>query len=251
MKQTRCKIFRYFEAGIYLFLVFGYYQAGAFGVIVVNGCVFLLWGARQIMKIQKKILREDPAIDFLITMIFRFFLIGPMIILGLMYYNSTGQGMLIFDRQQNQVLSKINFYQYLKNEKTTDKRYFYSPEEQELIGIAHNVAFKAKIHLNKNDVNSVNRFHQNEKSNTAWQELRLGIKRCVESAAIEHLGETESKSVIFRSISIKNMNEVCPLSDKYGYQWVSDVEITQCYQKPNTQLERNVCLQRVGDSNYK
>lgn len=129
-----------------------------------------------------------------------------------------------------------------------DRRYFPALAEIKLVGITANVAYKVKISLNQNDIEAVKQYFSN--GNNTRDKLINHIESCVEKAIkVQHQVQDYPEMTI-RSFSLGNIDHYCPLSDEFGYQWASNLEIMQCYQKPNQEMEKRHCRERLNNSNY-
>ncbi len=186
---------------------------------------------------------------FLLAILCFMFVIVPLAILKASHYDQTGPGMIIYDKQQDMVIAELGFYQWLldRGKSGDDKRYVSTVAKSEWVSTV-NVAYKVKISLNQNDIEAVNQYFSN--GNNARDKLINHIESCVESAIKVQYQVQGYPDMTIRSFSLANMEHYCPLQENFGYQWGGDLEIMQCYQKPNQEMERHNCRERLSNSSY-
>lgn len=190
---------------------------------------------------------------FLLFLLCFFFIFVPILILVAWHYDQTGPGTIIYDKQQDIVVAELGFYHWLidRGKYGADKRYFSASGERALVGTTANVAYKVKISLDRADTDAVKRyFSHEEKSGNSRKALFKEIESCVQGAIKIQYQIQGYPEMMIRSFSLGNMEHYCPLSAEFGYQWASDLEIMQCYQKPNKEMEKHNCWERLSNSSY-
>jgi hypothetical protein len=187
---------------------------------------------------------------FLLFLLCFFFVFVPILILTVSHYDQTGSGMIIYDRQQNVIVSDLGFCAWLldRGKYGDDKRYVSTAAEPEWGGTTVNVAYKAKIFLNSEDLEAVRRYFSH--GNKGKDKLINYIESCVEKAIRVQYQVQGYPDMTIRSFSLANPEFYCPLAKEFGYQWAVDLEIMQCYEKPNQEMESHNCQERLSNANY-
>ncbi|MBD3359802.1 MAG: hypothetical protein GF365_03810 [Candidatus Buchananbacteria bacterium] len=174
----------------------------------------------------------------------------PILILTALHYDQTGSGMIIYDSQQDVIVSDLGFCAWLidRGKYGDDKRYVSTVAETEWVGTTVNVAYKAKIFLNPDDVEAVRQYFSH--GNNGRDKLINYIESCVENAIRVQYQVQGYPDMTIRFFSLANTEFYCPLAKEFGYQWAGDLEIMQCYELPNREMERSNCRERLHNSNY-
>lgn len=194
-----------------------------------------------------KSLSEPKRAVLAIVLIMMGLVIGMLVIT----YEQTTNGRITFDSAKQEIRPKLSFGEWLADWLGPGERYIIIPEEILFVDIVNNVAYRAELRLPKNS-ESVKKFLTEEMLNPRLplNDLKKSIERCVDqinpNAYI--IGQAP---IIVRAMSISNMNQLCPVANRFGYEWFNKLEIVQCHgDLPLDNAHRNDCLNSARLANY-
>ena len=167
--------------------------------------------------------------------------------LRLIYSLTTTNDVIIFDYSRQEIVPEVSFWDWLLFE----DRYTILKEEFTLVGSVNNVAYRAILRLPRNN-HSVKKFLPDASPGHSkfWQELESAVSRCAGEAVRRDYKVEGYPSITVRTMSINNMNELCPLAQEYGYQWQGALEIAQCPDLPKDNFQQQSCEDKVRYAKY-
>jgi len=157
-----------------------------------------------------------------------FFVVGPLIVLSMMYIQDTGTNRIIYDTTEQEVILDVSFLKWLKDF-PAHERYYYIAEEIVFTDTVANMGYQAKLRIQPKD-RTFRKFLKKEMQSTHkyYLELHKSVSSCVSEIGSRSYDVKGYPSITIREMSINNMNELCPLAVQYGYEWADSLEIVQC-----------------------
>jgi hypothetical protein len=158
---------------------------------------------------------------------------------------------IIFDSARQEIRQELSFTAWLSDWLGPEK-YLFISEEFSDIDIVVNVAYRAKFRLPKNS-QSIKNFLTEEmfSPDESYADLKKAVSMCISKISRQNFNIEGYPSITVRAMSIGNMNELCPIASRFGYEWSDKLEIVQCNGNlPLDNARKNDCLNSARFAHY-